>query len=205
MPVLSALAAGDLDWSVIALAVLAISGSGRGAGKTAVGCALMVALPELRWAAVKVTPHLHGVDGGLWEELDRGSSTDTGRYLRAGAGRAFLISNVSDEGIPELLMRARNGCAEASALLVESNRVDPGMLVDRGERAVRLAVLSGPVVGWKVSLRGRIDDVDALVLTGGLSLEELPAEVGEKAVFRLAAGQWLSPELLAFVRERVAD
>jgi hypothetical protein len=205
MPACNALAAGDCDWSVNALAVLVIAGSGRGAGKTAVGCALMAALPELNWLAVKVTPHLHGVDGGLWEERDGESSTDTGRYLRAGAAHAFLISNVSDEGVPELLMRARNGCAEASALLVESNRVDPGMVVDRRERAVCLAVLSGPVAGWKASLRDRMDDADALVLTGGLSLEELPAAVGEKAVFRLAEGQWLSPELLAFVRERIAD
>jgi hypothetical protein len=27
--------------------------------------------------------------------------------------------------------------------------------------------------------------------------------VGEKVMFRLAEGQWLSPELLAFVRERI--
>lgn len=199
----NALAAGDRDGSVNALAVLVISGSGRGAGKTAVGCALIAAMPEPNWLAVKVTPHLHGVDGGLWEEEDQESSTDTGRYLRAGAAHAFLISNVSDEGIPELLLRARDGCAEASALLVESNRVDPEMVVDRGERTVCLAVLSGPVAGWKASLRGRMDGADAVVLTGGLSLEELPAGVGEKVMFRLAEGQWLSPELLAFVRERI--
>ena len=37
------------------MAVIVVGGGGRGAGKTALVCGLMRALPEIAWTAMKVT------------------------------------------------------------------------------------------------------------------------------------------------------
>jgi hypothetical protein len=186
------------------VAVMLIAGSGRGAGKTAVGCALIAALPEFRWLAVKVTPHVHEHGEGIWEETDCHSDKDTGRYLAAGATHAFLISNLADEAVIDAVAGMRNRCLETS-LLIESNRVAAQALARTGERAACLAVLSGQEKQWKTSLRERIGSADALVLTGGLLREELPVEMGRKTVFGLDEGKWSSPELERFVRGRLVD
>jgi len=182
------------------VAVMVIAGSGRGAGKTAVGCALIAALPEFRWAVVKVSPHLHGVEPGIWEEADRESDKDTGRYLASGAERAFLVSGELDSRAMALEARVRaSGC---DALLVESNRILPEAVAATGERTLSLAVLAGASVEWKASLPGRIGSVDALVLTQGLSRRDLPGELWERLAFCLPVEEWASPELVGFVRER---
>jgi hypothetical protein len=182
------------------VAVLVIAGSGRGAGKTAVGCALMAALPELRWVAVKVSPHLHR-DEAIWEEWDLSSDKDTGRYLAAGAVQAFLISDAPDSATSTLDVLW--SVPRSGSLLVESNRIDGALVAMADEPVVSLAVLAGVASEWKASLWARFETTDALVLTGGLTCEELPAELQAKPVFRLIEGQWSSPELVRFVRARL--
>jgi hypothetical protein len=183
--------------------VLVIAGSGRGAGKTAVGCALIAAMPELRWVAVKVSPHEHDTGRELWEELDFHSEKDTGRYLAAGAQRAFLVSGIKDSQAGELLLEARGRSSQCDALLVESNRIAAGIVANLGEPAVSIAVLAGAESEWKASLWAQFGTTDALVLTGGLAYEELPVELQTKPVFRLEDGRWSSPELIEFVRARL--
>jgi hypothetical protein len=185
------------------LAVLVIAGSGRGAGKTAVGCALIAAMPELSWAAVKVTSHQHGTGEDLWEELDVRSGKDTGRYLAAGARRAFLIAGVTDSQAAELVAEARSRASLCNALLVESNRISAGMITNQGETAVSVAVLSREEAEWKPSLRQCAERVDALVLADGLSPEGLASPFLRKPVFSLGVGQWSVPELVRFVRGRL--
>ena len=41
------------------MAIIVVGGSNRGVGKTTLVCGLIRALTEYRWAAVKITPHLH--------------------------------------------------------------------------------------------------------------------------------------------------
>ena len=185
------------------MAVLVIAGSGRGAGKTAVGCALIAAMPEFRWVAVKVTPHVHGVGDELWEELDFRSDKDTGRYLAAGALRSFLISGMSESRAAGLFREVRSRTVLCDALLVESNRVAAGTVANRGERFCSIAMLAGAESEWKASLRECVGNVDALVLAGGVSPEEFESPFLRKPVFALAAGQWSVPELVRFVRGRL--
>jgi hypothetical protein len=180
-----------------------VSGSGRGAGKTAVGCALMAAMPELSWAAVKVTPHRHDVSEELWEDLDFRSEKDTGRYLAAGARRAFLVSGATDSRAVELVLEARGRASLCDGLLVESNRIAAGMVGRRGEAEVSLAVLAGPETEWKASLLECAGRVDAVVLANGLRPEEFVSPFARKPVFGLAAGEWCVPELVRFVRGRL--
>ena len=42
------------------MAMIVVGGGGRGAGKTALMCGLMRALPEIPWTAMKITTHEHG-------------------------------------------------------------------------------------------------------------------------------------------------
>ena len=183
------------------MAVLVIAGSGRGAGKTAVGCALIAALPELRWVAVKVSPHLHR-DEATWEEPDRNADKDTGRYLAAGARRAFMISDSPDSETS--ILDALRLVPRSGSLLVESNRIDGALLARADEPVVSLAVLAGAESDWKASLWERFETTDALVLTGGLACEGLPVELQVKPAFRLEDGRWFSPELIKFVRARLS-
>ena len=41
------------------MAIIVVGGSNRGVGKTALVCGLIAALPEYRWAAVKISSHVH--------------------------------------------------------------------------------------------------------------------------------------------------
>ena len=50
------------------MAIIVVGGSNRGAGKTALVCGLIAALPEFHWIAVKVTDHDHGQPSPIWEE-----------------------------------------------------------------------------------------------------------------------------------------
>ena len=217
------------------MAVLVISGSGRGVGKTAVGCGLMAALPELGWVGVKVSPHGHGKHGDgtgiklalvyegnsnsgangldrlkreaenstctdvpVWEEQDPMSSKDTGRYLMAGARRAFLVSGGAD-----CLCGIRREAAES--LLVESNRESLESLAGAHEALLRVAVLGGIVTEWKKSLWETVEQVDGVVLTGGFPVEQLPWELRRRRLFWMMPGEWISHELIKFVRGRLVD
>jgi len=185
------------------LAVLVIAGSGRGAGKTAVGCALIRACPELRWLAVKVTPHRHDLPQGLAEETDRNSDKDTGRYLAAGASRAFLLSGEREGEAVARVADARQHAPECDSLLVESNRISAEAIARPRERMVDLAVLAGAEPEWKASLAACLGWADAVVLATGLSPEELATLPSGKPIFRLAPGEWSSPDFVRFVRERM--
>jgi hypothetical protein len=180
-----------------ALATLVIAGSGRGAGKTAVGCALIAALPEWRWTAVKVSPHRHLGDAAIHEELDRGSEKDTGRYLAAGARQAFLVSAVEGES-GRVLGEFGDAHADGGALLIESGRG-----LDAFPEALFLIVLAGPADDWKKSLHERLGRADGLVLAGGLTAAELPGVLRGKSIFCLAEGGWSTPELVEFVQWRL--
>jgi len=177
-------------------------------GKTAVGCALIAATPELRWVAVKVTPHRHGfgkgLPAGLWEETERESRKDTGRYLEAGAVASFLSVGVnlpSKDECTKLFGEVSRRVPEATAWMVESGGIDlSGMAEGRGP-VLLLAVLGCDVEQWKPASQARLASVAALVLPAAFSQDRLPLELQAMKSFSLAQGEWLSEELLHFVRE----
>ena len=182
------------------MAVLVIGGGGRGAGKTAVGCALIAALPELQWAAVKVSSHGHGALDAVTEESDVDSQHDTGRYLRAGARRGFLVSGEPPDATASV-QRIRLSAAELDSLLVESNRIDWHSIAGEGEPGLVLAVIGD---SWeKASLAGLAERADALVVGHDAELIEVAATVAGKRVFLLPEGLWTTDELVKFVRGRL--
>ena len=63
--------------------IVVVGGSARNAGKTTVICEIIAATREAQWTAIKITSHEH-------EPSPHG---DTGRYLAAGAARAFIVDH----------------------------------------------------------------------------------------------------------------
>ena len=71
-----------------------VAGQGRKSGKTTAVCDIIAATRGAFWTAIKLTPHSHGADlenPVVFEERESGATTDTARYLAAGAQRAFWV------------------------------------------------------------------------------------------------------------------
>lgn len=195
-----------------------ISGSGRGAGKTAVGCALIAALPEWAWTAVKITPDVHGEGGGsgdgeptvggqepkrlprVFIEKDRSSSKGTGRYLAAGARRAVLVTvgpEWQGEPLAELDAVLDEGIQNGN-LLLESNRF-------MNKKRILLVVTGVTEAEWKPTLHRCVDEADALVLTNGMEAGDLPERLRGRLIFVARNGEWAPAELVEFIRGRLRD
>ena len=104
------------------MAIIVVGGGGRGAGKTALVCGLIRALPEFAWTAVKITSHGHGRTQPVWEETVAGQGTDTARYLSAGARRALMVT-ADDDALGPIAQQILRECAPAGCVIFESNRV----------------------------------------------------------------------------------
>jgi hypothetical protein len=158
-------------------------------------------MPELRWLVVKISPHVHEISDGITEETDAGSAKDTGRYLTAGAKRAFLITTEGDA--LELVFRVRKQAAECDAVLIESGRFCAAELAEPGEESLTLTVLADDVLEWKPGTLERAQSTDALVLTKGTDQHTLPEELRQRRSFALREGEWQSAGVIDFVRERL--
>ncbi len=102
------------------MAIVVVGGSTKDIGKTALVCAIISALPDFNWTAVKITGHSYELgpflsrlaaedsDPTVWEEMNPGQETDTARYLAAGARRALLVTRCGPEiPIDEIQRRAQ--------------------------------------------------------------------------------------------------
>ena len=109
------------EWiAVVSVAIVVVGGHTRNIGKTSVVAGLIAALPEMQWTAFKITQFGHGMCSAngepcdcetaehtvaVSEERERGSGTDSARYLAAGAVRSFWVRT----RLGELARRCR-GC-----------------------------------------------------------------------------------------------
>lgn len=80
-----------------------VGGESRKSGKTTIVCRIIEAFAGAGWTAVKVSPHLHGVEAAKWSLTGDDSSGDTKRYVIAGAQRALLYCGPVEDGLDELL------------------------------------------------------------------------------------------------------
>jgi len=176
------------------MAIIVVGGGGRGAGKTALVCGLVRAMPEIAWTAVKVTSHEHGKQTAIWEETMPGDATDTARYLAAGARRALLVT--ADEGaLGPLVEQVLGERPERGGVIFESNGVLRVMQPD-----VCLCAALSPWTEMKPSHELVLEHADATVeLAGHDHIIE-----AEKITFRLASMERVSAVMLEWVRERLA-
>ncbi len=200
------------------MAIVVVGGHSRNIGKTSVVAGLIGALPERRWTAIKITQFGHGVCSAngepcdcetadhtvaMSEERERGSGTDSSRYLAAGAARSFWVRTRQGE-LSEAMPRVRRLMEEAGGdVLVESNSVLRFLQPD-----VSLSVLDPGVEDFKASALRYLDRVDAVIVPqgavfvegwGGVSLRMLEG----KRRFCFVAPEYCTAELVGFVAERL--
>jgi hypothetical protein len=176
------------------MATIIVGGSGRNVGKTTLVCALIGALPEYSWTAVKISAHDHGHPEPVWEETASGDHTDTERYLAAGAQRALLVSALDDD-FP--IVRIRSALMRDADVIFESNRI-----IDYYKPELCLAMLGVPDAHRKPSFAAFAKQVDAFV---ALAIDDSKTFVlpREAPVLPLVDFQVMPPKLLLWLRERL--
>src|ERR1022692_5144469 len=198
------------------MAVIVVGGHSRSVGKTSVVAGLIAALPEMHWTAVKITQYGHGIcsangdpcdcatDDHAWavtEERDRSGESDSSRYLVSGAARSLWV-RTRQGMVAEAMPRLRKELAGAENAIVESNSVMRFLRPD-----LYLTVLDAANLDFKASAKEYIDRADAVILhdgsgdVAGANFSHKP--VAPKPRSHTRPPQYVTPELIEFVRERV--
>jgi hypothetical protein len=200
------------------MAVVVIGGHSRNIGKTSVVAGLISALPELCWTAFKITQYGHGFctangeacdcrtdDHTLAisaERPDGDPGTDSGRYLRAGAERSLWVRTRIGM-LAQAMPRVRQEIARSKNAILESNSVLRYLQPD-----VYLTVLDAGTADFKESARLFLDRADGLICVDRALAPQWKGVSGRllegKPQFTVSAPEYLSPELVQFVRERIA-
>jgi hypothetical protein len=177
------------------MAVVVVGGGGRGAGKTALVCGVIAALPERGWVAVKIASHAHGPEQPVWEDTEAGEGSDTARYLAAGARRAFLLTAVDDAAMQAALDELWRRVERGENFIFESNRVlnfikpDLCMVVGSGSKNA----------DEKMSYENAVSRADAVIAGGAADA----FRDGMRPEFELARLEKISPELEQWIRGRL--
>jgi hypothetical protein len=203
--------------------LIVIGGHSRNVGKTSVVAGLIAALPEHNWTAMKITQYGHGVcslngqschcatDDHTWaisEEKDRSGESDTSRFLIAGAARVWWVR--TEQGrLAEAMPTIRRRLAESKNVILESNSILKFVRPD-----LYLTVLDPANADFKKSAQEFLDRADAVILrqADGLKSGEKPAWQGVSLkpvagcpVFQVTSPQYVTPEIVEFVRRTLAD
>jgi hypothetical protein len=116
---------------------MVVGGQCRNVGKTALVVDLIKAFPEIRWTAVKITPYVESgcpVKGANCQcgpgkhafairiEKSRRGTTDTSRFLAAGAQKALWVQAKSGR-LKEALGPLVSAVGDAENVIVESNAI----------------------------------------------------------------------------------
>ena len=129
--------------------LIVVAGHSHGVGKTTVIQEILRAETSRRWAAVKVSAlpdgEPHETRAVIERELCADPRTQTGRYLIAGAERAFLC-RATTEQLPETADFIRRLGAAGFDVIVESNRI-----VDVVDPDLVLFVVAPRIADWDAS------------------------------------------------------
>jgi len=207
------------------MALLVIGGHSRNIGKTSVVAGIIAALPELRWLAIKITQYGHGVcsangepcdcqpgadehEWAITEERSRAGDSDTSRFLAAGAAQSLWVRTRHgklNEAMPALRERIQHALSAACEnVIIESNSVIRFLRPD-----LYVTVLDPATADFKESAREYLDRADAVLLhTAADKLIPQWKDVSAKLyrarpTFPIRHGEYVTPELLHFVRERL--
>ncbi len=200
------------------MAIVVVGGQTRNIGKTSVVAGLIARLPELRWSAFKVTQYGHGfctADGkpcqcqsddacvAVTLERDPAAGTDTSRFLAAGAERSIWI-RTRIGALSDAMPRVSQELARSENAILESNSILEFLKPD-----LYLTVLDPSIADVKESARRFLDRADAVLLVSdttnphegnGVDLSAL----SDKPRFPIAPPQYVSDDLVEFVRARLA-
>lgn len=196
------------------MAIVVVGGHSRNVGKTSVVAGLIAGLPEFHWTAFKITQYGHGfctADGkpcqcqtedscvSLTAEQDRTSGTDTSRFLAAGAARSIWVrTRIGMLG--EAMSRIEKELTDSENAILESNSI-----LDFLEPDLYLTVLDPDVADIKASARRFFHRADAVLISSSSRTEgSLPGAPDEKPRFWIPPPDYMSGELVDFVRARLA-
>lgn len=152
--------------------LVAVGGHSRNVGKTSVVCGIIHATPHLHWLAVKITQHGHNIcslDGNpcdcaptdathpyALDEQRKADSTDTGRYLSAGAQRSYWLRTAQGE-LGHAVPLLKELMASQENVILESNSILQFLKPD-----LYIAVLDPATTDFKDSARRFLNRADAL-------------------------------------------
>jgi len=210
--------------------IVVIGGHTRNIGKTSVMSGFIREFAPHGWTAVKITQYGHGVcsrDGracdcapsehpfALTEETDAQGTSDTSRYLAAGARRSWWLRARQGQlasGLPLLWRKLRR----AEWVVVESNSI-----LDFIKPLLYLAVVDGSRADFKPSAARALAKADALVTLAPpsreIAVEKMTATtvcatlwtgvdsdvLAAKPAFPVSKPSFWSPALAAFVAEKL--
>src|ERR1700726_1724348 len=199
------------------MAIVVIGGHSRSVGKTSFMAGLISALREFDWTAVKITQYGHGIcsangeacdcatadhSWAISEERDRSGESDTSRFLVSGAAQALWVR--TEQGrLAEAMPTLRQRLQGARNVIIESNSVLKFLRPD-----LYLTVLDPSTVDFKNSAREFLDRADAVILheaPGGPAWQAVSLKpVVERPIFRITPPNYVTPEIVQFVRENLA-
>lgn len=194
------------------MAVIVVGGHSRNIGKTSVVAGLIAHLPEFHWTAFKVTQYGHGfctADGkpcqcqtagscvSVSAEREYASSTDSSRYLAAGAARSLWVRTRMGM-LADAMPRIHAELAHSENAILESNSILEFLQPD-----LYLTVLDPSVADFKDSGRRFLPRADAvLVVSGSADTPQHPI-LRDKRHFSIAPPAYMSDALVDFVRSRL--
>jgi hypothetical protein len=198
--------------------LIVVGGHSRSVGKTSVVAGLIAALPEFHWTAMKVTQYGHGIcsangqpcacacDDSSWavtEELDRSGESDSSRFLVSGAARSLWV-RTRQGMLTEAMPRIRQELASAENAILESNSILRFVNPD-----LYITVLDPATADFKLSAQQFLDRADAVVLhhngNDAAWKNVFLKAVLERPTFRVRPPQYVTPELIDFVRSRITS
>ena len=200
------------------MALIVVGGHSRSVGKSSVVAGIIAALPEMHWTAAKITQYGHGIcsangepcdcatDDHSWaitEERDRSGESDSSRFLVSGAARSLWV-RTRQGMLAEAVPRLRKELANSENVILESNSVMRFVRPD-----LYITVLDGANPDFKASAKEYLDRADAIVLHDSSmqpAWEKISLKpVQGKPVFRITPPPYVTPELIEFVRHRIAS
>ncbi|MCL5743621.1 MAG: hypothetical protein M1541_06805 [Acidobacteria bacterium] len=199
--------------------LVVVGGHSRGIGKTSVVAGLIRALPEWNWTAMKITQTGHGICSSAGRPCgcapaepdhpfaitpeEEQSPSDTGRFLTAGACRAFWLRTAMGQlgnAVPEIRRIIETG----ENTIIESNSILQFFKPD-----IYLAVMDFSKEDFKPSSLRFLDRADALiVMDTGINVP-LWKNVSrglwdKKRQFLAKPPQYCTTEISEFVRGRLS-
>jgi len=196
-----------------------IGGHSRNIGKTSLMCGIISASRGLDWTALKITQFGHGVcstsghDCGcsiddpehpfaITRETDASGSSDTSRFLAAGAQEVFWVRTPAGE-LERAMPALRKLIESRRYVIIESNSILRFVHPD-----VYLPVLDYGVEDFKLSSRLYLSRADAYALANSSRGEPVwsgvdPAMLHGKPCFRVGPPRYCTDEAVSFVVERL--
>ncbi len=170
--------------------LIVVGGHTRSIGKTQLVCELIAALPQGKWLAGKITQYGHGVCATNghdcdcaptehivaldWESSPQGSS-DSARFLQAGAARSFWLRTKQGylaEGMAPLRQALAEGtqtnAGDGLNVIVESNS-----LLQFVKPSLYVTVLDTARDDFKDSARHMLDRADVFLFRRGLEADAI--------------------------------